>query len=145
MGVFASILGFLGAGGNGLIQAAADTVKRRAERKTLAATAAAKVGLMRAGTESQVTLAREEWEAYAVRATATSWRDEAVTVVLLSPIVTLFLGALWAGVQGGTPDSLLEAGERMIASLNALEGEYAYLLSVCVLAALGIRYRRPRP
>ena len=126
---------------DGVVAGITSIFQARSERKQTAATARAKVLVKQADTAAQVELSTAEWENLALRQGETSWKDEAVSVVLLSPVVVLFVGAIWAGIQGGTPDSMLAAGERMIRILNSIEGEYAVLFSACVFAALGIRWK----
>ena len=138
------LTGLLGGIGGKVVDAVSGHLQAKAKVKQTKASAAAKVDLIKAGSLAQSEMAKEEWEALALQQGNTSWKDEIVTYVLLSPVVVLFAGALWAGIQGGTPDSLLAAGERMIASLNSIDGEYAYLFSACVLAALGIRWTGKR-
>ena len=138
------ITGLLGKLGGSVVGAVSSHLQAKAELKQTKATAAAKIAMKQADANAEIQLKQTEWESLALAQGNTSWKDEFVTVILLSPVIVLFVGALWAGIEGGTPDSLLTAGERMIDSLNGIEGEYAYLFSACVLAALGIRWTGKR-
>jgi len=93
-------------------------------------------------TQSKLDLSQEEWDLITLRNQKDSWKDEFVTVVWMSPVIFIIIGAV-SNAWG--PSTLIAEMERAIAIINSMfmsEGEqfsYGEVLLYVTLAALGLK------
>lgn len=98
--------------------------------------------------QNQVTVTENEWDSIAIQATETSWKDEYVTVLITSPFVMIFLGAVFMafneicdanGEDCKPDDRLLNATLSAIKALADLNVDMGWLMGLVVMAAIGIK------
>lgn len=121
-----------------------DLIGKREARRKAKITGRNKVAAIRANSEADVAMSRAEWENLAVRGLDDSWKDEFVLVLATGPLAVALLGALIDPVLAacGIPYSLLATAERMMSIYGSAGVDYAAVLGIAVLAALGIRWTR---
>ena len=99
--------------------------------KAAANAANAKLKLTEAEAKAKILLSKEtstaDWEKIMAQGTQNSWKDEAVTILVLAPVCLCFIPGLEQTVQNGF--------ER----LAALPQWYTNLVLVVCLSAIGIR------
>lgn len=84
-----------------------------------------------------ITLKKEEWENISKRAEPDTWKDEYVTLIITSPLITILLGSFIAAFTGNT--AMLEGTSTALSHFQALGLDMGELMWVTVLAALGIK------
>ena len=84
--------------------------------------AEAKAAIMKSAATSEA-----EWEKIMAQSTQNSWRDEAVTIVVLVPVVLVFVPGMGEVVKAGFD------------RLNELPEWYQYLVFLVCTSALGIK------
>jgi hypothetical protein len=101
------------------------------DAKTTKQAAEAKIKLTEAESRAKILLSEKtsvaDWERIMAQGTQNSWKDEAVTIVVLIPVVLCFIP--------GMEDTVKFGFER----LSELPEWYQYLVYVVCLAAVGIR------
>ena len=110
--------------------------KARQERKTAIAKVKSAVEIKKTDASYNLALSDKEWEALGKASEDGTWKDEAITLIILSPLVALILGALLS------PDlTLFEAAQLSIREINSLDTSSGYGLLVWVvsLAGLGLK------
>ena len=91
----------------------------------------AKLKLTEAEAKAKILLSKEtstaDWERIMAQSTQNSWKDEAVTILVLAPVALCFIPGLEQTVQNGFD------------RLSALPSWYQNLVLVVCLSAIGIR------
>jgi type II secretory pathway pseudopilin PulG len=128
-----SILGILGT----LVSPVANAYKAKQDVKIKANEAQASITLAKQSGETQHTLNRDQWEALSKQAENGTWKDEYVTIVITSPFVLLFVASVVSGFTGDM--RFVDAVNLGIANLSNLGIDLGYLMSIVVLAAVGIK------
>ncbi len=119
----------------GLISPVADIFKAREERKTAKAGALAKLELAKQEGTTDLAMKDVEWEQLAVAATTASWKDEYVTVSVVSVFNLLVVGGISAAF--GEP-RVLEGMSIAIQALTASGVDVGFIMEAVVLAAVGL-------
>ena len=128
-----SILSVLG----GLVSPIANAYKAKQDVKIKATEAKASITLAKQAGDLQHTLNADQWEALSKQAEGGTWKDEYVTIVITSPFVLLFIGSMWSGFTGDS--TFVDAVNLGIENLRNLGIDLGYLMSIVVLAAVGIK------
>lgn len=123
-----------------MIRPLADAYIKNQERKQAKESASSKIKLARDEQNTQVTLTDAEGEAVLANGLDKSWKDEYVTVSVVS-VFNLLIGG---GVYGAfTSDyRLLQGTVEGISALQALNVDIGFLLNATVLAAIGLKVWR---
>jgi type II secretory pathway pseudopilin PulG len=128
-----SIMGILGT----IVSPIANAYKAKQDVKIKANEALASITMAKQSGETQHTLNRDQWEALSKQAENGTWKDEYVTIVITSPFVLLFIASV---VSGFTDDMrFVNAVNLGIYNLSNLGIDLGYLMSIVVLAAVGIK------
>ena len=115
-------------------------VEKYIERKSNQDSIKGKARMAKQEGEKNITLTDSEWETVSKNAEDESWKDEAVTLVVLSPMVLILAGSLMIAYNGD--GRVLEgtlAGIREMAVLGVDMGE---LMTIVVLAAVSLKVWR---
>ncbi len=128
-----SILSVLG----GLVSPIANAYKAKQDVKIKANEAKASITLAKQAGDLQHTLNADQWEALSKQSEHGTWKDEYVTIVITSPFVLLFIGSMWSGFTGDS--TFVDAVNLGIENLKNLGIDLGYLMSIVVLAAVGIK------
>lgn len=78
-----------------------------------------------------------EWEAIQAESGNNSWKDEWITLIITLPIPVIFISVILS-VLFGNP-LIAEAAKAGVKSINELVPNYAELLYIVCLAAIGIK------
>jgi len=108
---------------------------KREERKLVRQQASDKLQQSKADGSLKLELNKDEWEALQVKGMDNSWKDEYVTVSVVSILNVIVIGGLAAAF--GYPQIL----EGIVVSITALESvgvDIGFLLEAAVLAGLGL-------
>jgi hypothetical protein len=125
----------------GIFSGIKDYALKREERKALLESAKSKLAQTNVEGQQKQELTDAEWEVVAAAALDKSWKDEYVTVSVVSIFNLIVLGGLaaaWGHVQ------ILQG---MAISINALEAagvDVGFLLNAVVLSAIGLKVWRYR-
>lgn len=119
----------------GLISPVADIFKAREARKAAKATAISKLEIAKQEGVTELAMKDVEWEQLAVAATEGSWKDEYVTVSVVSVFNLLVVGGLSAAF--GEP-RVLEGMAVAIQALTAAGVDIGFILEAVILAAVGL-------
>ena len=110
-------------------------------RKTARETARAKLELARSDQQHALELSDQEWEALSADKQDTSWKDEYVTVSVVSIINLIVIGGIAAAF--GKPQ-ILEGVAIGITALANAGVDVGFILNAVVLAAIGLKVWRLR-
>lgn len=118
-----------------LFKPVASIINKRQERKQLREQALAKLNQSAQNNEQSLNLNKDEWEALNVKGMENTWKDEYVTVSIVSILNLIVLGGLLTAF--GHPQVLTGVGTAM-AALTAAGVEIGFLMEAAVLAGLGL-------
>jgi len=124
---------------SGLIEPLAKIVTNRQERKAAADTAAAKLVQAKQDGSHEVTLGDQEVEAILASGLGQTWKDEYVTVSLVSIINLLVIGGILAAFGHG---QMLQGLSIALTAIVAAGVNIGFLLEATVLAAIGLNVWR---
>ena len=118
-----------------LFKPIAGIFKKREERKLVRETAVAKLAQAKHDGSLKLDLNKDEWENLQVKGMTESWKDEYVTVSIVSILNVIVVGGVAAGF--GHPE-ILKGIATSIQALNAAGVDIGFLLEAAVLAGLGL-------
>jgi len=122
-----------------LIKPASDAYQKRTDRKIAQDSAKAKLALSKTDNDFKLEMTDAEWEALAVSGLGESWKDEYVTVSLVSIINLVVVGGLLAAF--GYPQ-MLEGLVIAIQTLVEVGVDLGFLITTVVFAAVGLKMWR---
>ena len=120
---------------SGLVSPITGYLGRREETKQITKTADAKLAEKRLDNAAEVSLSDKEWENIGKRSESGSWKDEYVTVSVVSIFNLIVIGGL--ATAFGYPQ-VLEGVTVAMTTLNAVGVEVGDIMKVTIYAALGI-------
>ena len=118
-----------------LFKPIADIYAARQARKMAQQTAKTKVELAKQEDRTALEMNKDEWEALQVQGMDKTWKDEYVTVSVMSIFNLIVVGGLAAAF--GYP-MILEGVAMAITSLTAVGVDVGFILEATVLAGLGL-------
>ena len=118
-----------------LFKPVASVINKRQERKQLREQALAKLNQSAQDNDHSLNLNKDEWEALNVKGMEQTWKDEYVTVSIVSILNLIVIGGLASAF--GYPQVLTGVGTAMTA-LTAAGVEIGFLMEAAVLAGLGL-------
>ena len=118
-----------------LFKPVASVINKRTERKTLREAALSKLNQSAQDDTHSLNLNKDEWEALNVKGMGDTWKDEYVTVSIISILNLIVLGGVLTAF--GYPQVLTGVGTAMTA-LTAAGVEIGFLMEAAVLAGLGL-------
>ena len=113
----------------------ASIFNKRQERKMARETASAKLSQSKVDGGLKLDLNKDEWEQLQVKGMADSWKDEYVTVSIVSILNVIVVGGIASAF--GYPE-ILTGIATSIQALNAAGVDIGFLLEATVLAGLGL-------
>lgn len=116
--------------------------KGREERRNIKAQAEGALAQAKQEGRDRIELSRAEWESMAIQSTNNSFKDELVTIVMVSPIIGILAGAVWSAFTHD--DRLLDGVIRGLEALAKHGVDMGDLMMIVVLAAVGIKAWRLR-
>jgi hypothetical protein len=119
----------------GLFKPVADIFMKREERKQAREAATAKLAQAKQSDTQQLELNKDEWEAIAASGLDKTWRDEYVTVSVVSILNLIVIGGLAAAF--GYSQILTGVGIALTAITTA-GVDIGFLMEAAVLAGLGL-------
>jgi hypothetical protein len=119
----------------GVVSPVTNYLGKREETKQTGQSLEAKIATAKIDSDTQITLSDKEWELIGKRAEGGTWKDEYITVSVVSIFNLIVLGGLASAFGYG---QVLEGVNLAIDSLNNLEGNMADILKVTIYAGLGI-------
>jgi hypothetical protein len=119
----------------GLFKPVADIFAKREERKAAKEAAAAKLAHAKQEGAQQLELNKDEWEQLQVQGMSQTWKDEYVTVSVVSILNLILIGGLAAAF--GFPQVLEGVGIALTA-ITAAGVDIGFLMEAAVLAGLGL-------
>lgn len=130
-------MGILDKLSGGIAQAAAGAFNKRTERKIQQDALKGKLAEKRIDSETQIELSEKEWELLSKKAEESTWKDEFITVTVMSIFIIIIVGGILSAF--GFPE-VLEGIKIAIEELNlALNGTtLGHIMSVTVYAGLGV-------
>jgi len=118
-----------------LFQPIAAIIGKRQDRKMAAQTAKTKIQQAKQDDSHQLELNKDEWETLLVDGMDTTWKDEYVTVSVVSIFNIIVVGGLAAGF--GYPQVLTGVGTA-VQALSTVGVDVGFLLEATILAGLGL-------
>ena len=118
-----------------LFKPIASVINKRQERKILKQTAMSKLSQSAQDDEQALNLNKDEWEALNVAGMDNTWKDEYVTISIISVLNLIVLGGVASAF--GYPQVLTGVGTAMKALAEA-GVEMGFLMEAAVLAGLGL-------
>lgn len=122
-----------------LLKPVSDAYQANQTRKTARDTAKAKIQLGKQDNEYKVELNDQEWESLNVKGLEASWKDEYVTVSIVSIVNLIVGGGILAAF--GYPE-VLQGMATAIAALTAAGVDLAFIINAVVLSAIGLKVWR---
>jgi hypothetical protein len=113
----------------------ADIINKRQDRKIAREAANAKLAQARNDDVQEINLNKDEWEHLQVEGMSNTWKDEYVTVSIVSVLNLIVFGGIASAF--GYPQILQGIGEAMVA-LSAAGVDMGFLMEAAVLAGLGL-------
>ena len=113
----------------------ANIFTKREERKLVRETAAGKLLQSKADGSLKLELNKDEWENLQVKGMTESWKDEYVTVSVVSILNVIVVGGIASAF--GYPQLLTGVGTA-ITALGAAGVDIGFLLEAAILAGLGL-------
>lgn len=135
-----SIAATIGSVVSTIIKPLADAYIKNQDRKQAKESASSKIKMARDQQSNQVTLTDAEGEAVLASGLDKSWKDEYVTVSIVSIFNLLIFGGIYGAFS--TDYRLLQGTVEGITALQALNVDIGFLLSATVLAAIGLKIWR---
>lgn len=122
-----------------LFKPVADIFKAREDRKAASTAAKAKLEQAKQEGAQEVTLKDQEIERTLVEMQSGSWKDEYVTVSIVSVFNLIIVGGLEAAYRGpeGVP-VILPGIANAMAALGSIGVDFGFILEATVLAAIGL-------
>lgn len=124
-----------------LVKPIVDLVRTREERKLHKDAAKAKLVQAKQEGATEVTLKDQELEVVLATQMERSWKDEFVTLLILSPFVTILFGGI-AAAFGEV--RVLEGTSLAIQTLTAADVNVGFLMEAVTLSAIGLSVWRSR-
>ena len=124
-----------------LFQPIAGIVQKRQERKMAQEAAAAKLASAKAENAQTIELNKDEWEQMQVAGMDKTWKDEYVTVSIVSILNLIVLGGVASGF-GHT--EILTGMATAILALSQAGVDVGFLMEASVLAGLGLSIWKAR-
>ena len=118
-----------------LFKPIANIVQKRQERKLAQQSAKNKLMQSKQDNHQAISLNKDEWEQLTVRGMDTTWKDEYVTVSVLSIFNIIVIGGLLAAF--GHPQ-VIEGIAIAMLSLSEVGVDVGFLMEAAVLAGLGL-------
>lgn len=118
-----------------LFKPVADIISKRQDRKMAQQTAKTKIEQAKQDDTHALNLNKDEWESLQVKGMDTTWKDEYVTVSVVSIFNLILVGGI-ASAYGHT--QILEGVATAITALTASGVDVGFLLEAAVLAGLGL-------
>jgi hypothetical protein len=115
---------------------------KREERKSMEKQIDGKIAMQKQGGETQVIFNEQEIDAISKRNEGETWKDEYLTIVMTTPLLTTFFGVFFAFLLN--KPEIMEAVTSSNAALLELVPNYQELLGVTITAGLGIRAYKKR-
>jgi hypothetical protein len=119
----------------GLFAPVADIFKAREGRKAAKEAAAAKLAMATAEGQQKIELNKDEYEVLATQGLAGTWKDEYVTVSVVSILNTIVIGGLASAF--GYPQILIGVGTA-IKSLSTAGVDVGFIMEATIMAAIGL-------
>jgi hypothetical protein len=119
----------------GLFKPVTEIFARREERKGAREAASAKLKLAAAEGQQKIELNKDEYEMVATNALAGTWKDEYVTVSVVSILNIVVLGGIASGF--GYPQIITGVGTA-IKALSTAGVDVGFILEATVMAAIGL-------
>ena len=115
---------------------------KKQDIKKTAEIAKAKLLHAKESNNQEISLTDAEWESLSVKTQDETWKDEYITVVITSPIVTLMVGNIMAAF--GMPEgvAVVEGTKEAIKDLIVLGMDYGFLIGAVTMAAVGLKVWR---
>jgi hypothetical protein len=110
-------------------------ITKRQDRKLAQQTAKTKIEQAKQGDTHQLALNKDEWEQLQVNGMDKTWKDEYVTVSVMSIFNIIVVGGLASAF--GYPQ-ILEGIVSSVTALTAVGVDVGFLLNATVLAGLGL-------
>lgn len=121
--------------GAGLVKPLVGMKNKKTDRKIAQDSIKGKLALVKEQGVQNVQLSESEWEQIGQTQMESSWKDEYVTVSIISVFNLIFVGAVAKAF--GHPEILSGVVEG-INTVNEVGGDFGFLLKITVGAALGI-------
>lgn len=109
--------------------------KKRSERKAAIETATVELTKAKHDATHELKLGDQQLEAVLANGLSASWKDEFVTVVLVSPFALMLVGGILAAF--GYPQ-MIDGVAIAINTLNAADVEVGFLMKAVILSAVGL-------
>ena len=119
----------------GLFKPVASIINKRQDRKIFKETAIAKLSQSAQDDKQSINLNKDEWEALNVKGMDHTWKDEYVTVSVVSILNIIVVGGL--ATAFGFPQVLTGIGTA-IRALGDVGVDIGFLLEATILAGLGL-------
>lgn len=123
----------------GLFKPLSDAYKANQDRKAAHDSAKAKIKMQKVDKDYEVTFTDQEWEALSKKGEDNTWKDEYVTVSIVSIINLIVLGGIMAAF--GEPRVLEGMGIAILALVDA-GVDMAFIFNAVVLSAIGLKIWR---
>lgn len=126
---------------SGLVAPVANAYAKKQDRKINETNARAKIAQAKQSGEKEVTLKDAEWEAVNADKANTTWKDEFVTILIMSPFILVICGVveiLWRGEA----HQIIPAVNTMYTALKEINVDLGFLMNAVVLSALGLKIWR---
>lgn len=120
---------------SGLFKPVTDIFKKREERKAAKEAASAKLSQAKVDQAHTLELSKDEWEQLAVQGLDNTWKDEYITVSVVSIFNLIVIGGLAAAF--GFPQILTGVGIA-ITALTTAGVDVGFILTATVMAGLGL-------
>lgn len=118
-----------------LFRPISDAYVARQRRKQAQQTAKTKVQIAKERNEHQVQMSKDEWEQLQVRGMDTTWKDEYVTISVVSIFNLVLIGGILAAFD---KPQILEGVAIAIAALVTAGVDVGFLLTAAILSGLGL-------
>jgi len=119
----------------GLFKPVADIFAKREDRKAAREAAAAKLAMASAEGQQKIELNKDEYEVLATQGLAGTWKDEYVTVSVVSILNIIVVGGIASAF--GYPQILTGIGTS-ISALSTAGVDIGFILEATVMAAIGL-------
>lgn len=135
-----SIAGTVGKVVTTIIKPVADAYIKNQERKQAKESAKSKIKLAKDEQTNKVDLKDAEWEVVAKSLEDKTWKDEYVTVTIISPVNLIIVGAIYGAFSQDY--RVLEGTTAGIQALTVVGLDYGVVLTAVVFAAIGLKMWR---
>lgn len=120
---------------SGLVKPVSDIFKKKEERKAAREAASAKLSQARVDQTHTLELTKDEWEHLAVNGLDKTWKDEYITVSVISIFNLIVIGGILSAF--GFPQVLTGVGIA-IQALTLAGVDMGFILTATVMAGLGL-------